>query len=135
MVPIILDGAKTNISQFTVDHAGPKELLQLLETDLTFYQEIKIQLQLISMLKLSLTLEQEVHAKVETQEVFTNMLLKLVSQIHLANNTLLKILMAVPNQLIFAKIAHGHHAQPMKLAKINVGLLTINTIMQATTTL
>jgi len=87
------------------------------------------------MLKLSLTLEQEVHAKVETQEVFMNMLLKLVSQIHLANNTLLKILMAVPNQLIFAKIAHGHHAQPMKLAKINVGLLTINITMQATTTL
>ena len=73
--------------------------------------------------------------KVETQEVFTNMHLKQVFQIHLANNMLLKILMVLPNQLIFAKIAHGHHAQPMKLAKINVGLLTINTIIQATTTL
>jgi hypothetical protein len=63
------------------------------------------------------------------------MLIKLVFQIHLANNMLLKILMDVPNQLIFAKIALGHHAQSMKLAKINAGLLTINTIMQATTTL
>ena len=71
----------------------------------------------------------------ETQVVFTNMLLKPVSQIHHANNMLLKILMVVPNQLISVKIAHGHHAQLMKLAKINVGLLIISTIMQATTTL
>jgi len=63
------------------------------------------------------------------------MLTKLVSQIHLVNNMLPKILMVMLNQLISVKIAHGHHAQLMKLAKINAGLLTINTTMLATTTL
>ena len=63
------------------------------------------------------------------------MLTKLVSQIHLVNNMLPKILMVMLNQLIYAKIVHGHHAQLMKLAKINAGLLTINTTMLATTTL
>lgn len=37
MALTILDGAKTNIFQFIVDHAGLKELLQLSEIDLTFY--------------------------------------------------------------------------------------------------
>lgn len=88
------------------------------------------------MLKQSSTAELEVHAKEETQEEFMNTLTKRVSQIHHANNTLLKILINLAaQQLIFAKIAHGHHAQSTKPAKINAGLLTINTTMPATTTL
>jgi hypothetical protein len=87
------------------------------------------------MLKQLLTAELEDHAKVEIQEVFTNMHTKRVSLIHLANNMLLKILiMLFANLLIFAKIAHGHHAQLTKHAKINAGLLTISTTMQVTTT-
>ena len=77
-----------------------------------------------------------VHAKEETQEEFMNMNSKKVSQIHHVNNTLLKILTKLfANPSISVKIAHGHHAQPMKPAKINAGPLTINTIMPVTTTL
>lgn len=63
-----------------------------------------------------------------------NMHSKKEFQIHHVNNTLPKILIKpFANQLISVKIAHGHHAQPMKPAKINAGLLIINITMPATT--
>ena len=60
---------------------------------------------------------------------------KQVSQIHHANNMLPKILInQSAKPLISAKIAHGHHAQPMKHAKINAGLLITNITMPVTIT-
>jgi hypothetical protein len=73
--------------------------------------------------------------RVETQVVFTNLLTNKVSQIPLASNTsLMTSISHNARLLINARIAHGHHAQLDKLAKTNVGLLTTNTTMSATTT-
>lgn len=135
MEQTISDGARTNIFPNIADHAGPKELHLHQVIDSIFYSEIKTQLQLILMLKQLLTAELEDLAKEETQEEFMNMLSKKVSQIHHVNNTLLRILINHhAKQLIFAKIAHGHHAQQTNHAKTNAGLLNTNTTMQATTT-
>jgi hypothetical protein len=68
----------------------------------------------------------EIAVKVETQVKSINMLLPLVSQIHLANNTLPKTLTkkhVIP--LMSAETALGHHAQLVRLALINAGLLSI----------
>jgi len=73
--------------------------------------------------------------KVETQVVFTNSHTRRVFQILLANNTLPTILThthAEPSTS--AMTALGHHAQRVKLAKINAGLLTTSTTMLQTTT-
>jgi hypothetical protein len=68
----------------------------------------------------------EIAVKVETQVKSINMLLPLVSQIHLANNTLPKTLTkkhVIP--LMSAETALGHHAQLGRPALINAGLLSI----------
>lgn len=130
MVSTISHGTRTNISQFTVDHAGLKELPQLLLIDSTFSLETRIQLQLLLMLKQLLTAELEVHAKEVIQEVYMNSLPKKVFQIHHASNmSPLTSISQNVRLLINVKIAHGHHVQLVKLAKISVGLLITSTIM------
>lgn len=63
-----------------------------------------------------------------------NLLTKKESQIHLANNMLLKTQNhSHAEPLINAKTAHGHHAQLDRPAKTNVGLLTTKNIMPQTT--
>jgi hypothetical protein len=87
------------------------------------------------MLKSLLTAELVVHAKVATQVVFTNMHSRVVSQILLANNMLLMILINHHAQLLISvKTAHGHHAQLDKPANISAGLLTSSTTMLPTIT-
>jgi len=135
MESTIFHGTRTNISQFTVDHAGHKVPPQPLLIDSTSFWEIRTQLQLLSMLKQLLTAKQVVHAKVVTQVVFMNSLPRKVSQIPHASNTLLPTsinLSAKPS--ISARTAHGHHPQLASLAKINVGLLSTNTTTFPTTT-
>jgi hypothetical protein len=65
-----------------------------------------------------------------TQEVSTNTLTKMVSQILLASN-MLHMTQKVPDvmQRRDARIAHGLHAQLVRLAKTNAGL----SITRATT--
>jgi len=68
----------------------------------------------------------EITVRVETQVKSINMLLPLVSQIHLVNNTLPKTLTkkrVIP--LMSAETALGHHAQLVRPALINAGLLSI----------
>src|SRR5437588_519750 len=62
MVLTIVDGTKTNTSQFIVDHAGLKVPHQHLETDSIFSTKITSQHQLILTLKLWSTVMLEVHA-------------------------------------------------------------------------
>ena len=73
---------------------------------------------------------------VETQEVFTSMHTTGVFQTHLVSNTLPITTLSSQDATILtsARIAHGHHAQRVKTAKTNVGLLTTRSIMLKTTT-
>jgi hypothetical protein len=114
-------GTRTNISQSTADHAGLKvQPLQLL-TDSISNSMTLTQLQSHLTPKLLSTAELVEAVKVETQVVSMNMLTKKVSQIHLANNTL--PLMVSAMRKLDAKTAPGHHAQKVKIAKTNAGLL------------
>ena len=92
------------------------------------------------MLKLLSTVKPEEIVREETQEVSGNMLIDMVSQIHLANNTLL-LISASKNMeeesamlWIFAKTVSHHHAQSVKLAKAHAKLLTSRNTTSATTT-
>merc|ERR1711935_547068 len=84
-----------------------------------------------SVLKSLLTAELEDHAKVETQEVSTLMLRRLVSQIHLASNTLHLMVNVTPR--LDVKTAPGHHALRVKTAKTSAGLSSIRTTLSRTT--
>ena len=70
--------------------------------------------------------------KEETQVVSMSMLTQLVFQIHPVNNMLQSMENSIPRP--DAKIAHGHHAQSEKPAKINSGPSNTRTIMLKTTT-
>jgi len=131
--PTSYHGTRTNTSQSTVDHAGLKEPPPLLLIDSTSFSETTTQPQLDSMLKLLSTAKPVETVKVETQVVSTALLTNKVSQTHHANNTLL-LTNHHATQFTNAKTAPGHHAQKVKLAKINAGLLTTNTTMPPTTT-
>jgi hypothetical protein len=65
-----------------------------------------------------------VTALVENQLQFMNLLLLMEFHTHRVNNTQLIMEMLNALQLISARTAHGHHAQWVKIAKINAGLLT-----------
>jgi hypothetical protein len=87
MAPTTFPGAKTNTSQFTVDHAGLKAVLLLLLIDSTFLWVTKTQLQSLLALRQLSTVKQEAHVKVAILVVSTNSLMSRESQIHLASNT------------------------------------------------
>ena len=123
-------GTRTSISQRIAAHAGLREPPHLLLTDSTSNLELRTQLQLLSMLKLSSTATLVEAARVETQAVSTSLLMTRVSQTLLASNTLPMIQRAsdaMPSTC--ARTAPGHHAQSDRTAKTNAGLLITRSTM------
>lgn len=126
-------GARINTSQSIVDHAGLKELLQLLLIDLTLLS-MKLESHIHkfhSQLKLLLTVKPEDHAMEETQEVFIHLPRREVSHMIHVNNTL-HTMKTTKNSSALISISVetvlDQLHQLVMMALTNVGLLNITLI-------
>jgi hypothetical protein len=133
----IFPGTRTNTFHNIVDHAGLREPPLQLRIDSTSCSRTKTQLQLLSMPKSLSTVVLVEAVREVTQEVFTNTLSQMVSQILLASNMLQKTQRVASDVMPRrdARIAHGLHAQLVRLAKTNAGLSITRATTFPTTTL
>jgi hypothetical protein len=130
-----LDGQKINTFLNIAVHAGLKLQPHLLEIDSTFFLKTKTLPLLIYQLKLSLTAKLVALATVVTHQVFTNMLLRLVSQMSHVSNTLPKTsTKTLVKLLIFARTVEDLLPMLETMVKRTAGLLTTRNILFHTIT-